>query len=320
MSDHKKNLNREIIGLFSGQSSQVTIPKLYIEITGSYSLAIVLNQAVFWSNKSSCKDGFFYKTYEEWFDEIHIPERTLRRRFNALETSELITTKVKKVKGANTKHVKPHTDRIIELISIMMDGNNPIRPSWPVGTIIEPKTCTKTVPYGQVGRLEPANLAGSYITEDHLQNKNTTTEIKSSSSDFFSKKQRSELTALRHTSDRREESVFLDNCRWHIEKQANDNSVYQRVAGLKKILKGINETREVFKAQGYTNSQDEKLKLEQDANHQAEFEKLQDEQGLRRMREMEEAVANKVKSKPSQQRNGVSSAADLLKRYAKNAN
>ncbi len=166
MTSTKKNLNKEIIALFSGQSRMLTTPKLYVRLTGNHSLAIALNQCVFWSDKSDSDDGWFHKTYEEWFEEIHIPERTLRRRFEKLAELGWAQTKVKKVDGVNTLHIKPDMDKIIESIEILLDKNRPIRPDCPTGSESEPNTCTKVAPSGQLDRSETATLSGSSIYTD----------------------------------------------------------------------------------------------------------------------------------------------------------
>lgn len=164
------NLNKHIIGLFSGQERIVTTPKIYISLTGSLSLAVVLNQCVFWSNKSSLKHGWFYKDYVEWFEETHIPERTLRRRFDKLEEAGLIITKVKKVNGINTKHIFTCLDKIYELILNISDETCPDRPYCPDGLNIDHEYSTKVAPTGQSGRLETAKVAGSTIyTEENIQ-------------------------------------------------------------------------------------------------------------------------------------------------------
>lgn len=266
MSGQKINLNKEILTLFSGQSSQVTIPKLYIELTGTHSLALVLSQCVFWSNKSECKDGFFYKTYAEWFEEIHIPERTLRRLFEKLETDAFITTKIKKVHGLNIKHFRPDMDKIIESISSILNQDCPnihkpdpgaknehsTLPKWPVGAENEQKTCTKVAPAGQTGRLEPANLADSSITEDYEQKKltNCKTSENPSSSSFFNQVEKEELLRFKCESDARSDEEFLTHCEYHIENQKNDHSRFQRFCGLKKILRRLEENEEHFKAKG----------------------------------------------------------------------
>lgn len=176
MSTPKLNLNKKILALFSGQESMVTTPKLYIQLTGSHTLAIVLSQCIYWSDKSECDDGWFYKRYDEWFEEIHIPERTLRRRFDHLEIQGWITTKVKKVRGINIKHIHPNMDLIIESLNTMLNNDCSNRPNSPVRKENEQKTCTKFAPTGQIGRSEPAKLSDSSIyTEDYNQKKLTTT-------------------------------------------------------------------------------------------------------------------------------------------------
>ena len=186
MSTPKKNLNKEIIALFSGQSSVLTIPKLYVEIAGSHSLALVLNQCVFWSNKSSLSDGWFHKKYSDWFDEIHIKERTLRRRFEKLSEKGWVKTKTKMVNGLNTMHFQPDMDKIIESIENLLNKNNPNRTTCPdgsdndpetcpVGATIEQKSCIKSAPCGQNVRTEPDNLSVSTIyTDNNLQKKTHT--------------------------------------------------------------------------------------------------------------------------------------------------
>lgn len=167
MSASKINLNKEIIALFSGQSSILTIPKLYVQITGSHSLALVLNQCVFWANKSSLPDGWFYKKYSEWFEEIHIPERTLRRQFEKLSTKGWIKTKTKMVNGINIIHFKPDMDKIIESIKYLLNENPPNRPLCPNGSNNELKNCTKVAPSGHIGRTESATLSDSSIYTDN---------------------------------------------------------------------------------------------------------------------------------------------------------
>lgn len=179
------NINKEIVALFSGfsgQSNTVTIPRMYVELTGSHSTGVVLNQCVFWSNKSKKEEGWFYKTYEEWFEEIHVPERTLRRHFEKLELAGWITTKIKKVNGINVKHIFTHTDRIIESLQNKLYNNNPNQPICPV-SINTGETAVQNLTH-------PATLADSdrplcpvpLYTDDYIQN---TKDCETTSSSFF---------------------------------------------------------------------------------------------------------------------------------------
>ncbi len=251
MTDRKRNLNKEIIALFSGQSNVVTTPKLYIELTGNHSLAIVLNQCVFWSNKSDCKDGWFFKDYEEWFEEIHIPERTLRRRFEKLEEHGWITTKVKKVSGLNIKHVCPHMDKIIESISIMLNQECPNRPECPNEPENEQKPCTKVAPTGQTGRSESANLSGSSIyTDDYIQKKLTNCE-ESSSSFVFSEITDRSILNQKLERDTRSDADFLKAALEHVDNHSDKQYPrLQRANAFVKLLKKHKADNIIFYVKG----------------------------------------------------------------------
>lgn len=257
MSKTKRNLNKEILALFSGQSSVVTIPKLYIELTGSHSLALVLNQCVYWSNKSHCKYGYFYKEYDEWFNETHIPERTLRRRFDSLENSGWITTKVKKVKGVNTKHIQPHMNKIIESISNMLDIECPERPHLSANTYslnncqLEDKSiCTNNAPTGQSGRSETATLADSSIYTDKYNQLNTT-KLQSSSSFFFSETLDQSLLSQKLFRDERTDEEFMDQVINHVENHSDKAySRLVRAQGALKLLTKLKKDGIIFYAKG----------------------------------------------------------------------
>lgn len=136
------------------------------------------------------------------------------------------------------------------------------------------RTAVKKLPVSSVKRTklvrvpEP-NLSGYPDTdtkEDTKEDKKLTTVDRSqsdllSSSSFFSEKQTQELLALKVKKDERSDEAFLDNCTHHIEKQTNDLSKFQRIAGLKKILCSLQETKEIFKSSGL-----DKMKLVETKN------------------------------------------------------
>ncbi|MEK4024447.1 DnaD domain-containing protein [Sporosarcina sp. FSL W7-1283] len=115
---------RHILSQVSGHDRIVTIPKLYIELTGSLPEAILLNQIVFYSDKSSRKDGFFYKKYEEWAEEICLTERQVRHATKKLKEKQLIETKLLKANGAPTVHYKLLFDNLVKWI--LTKGKNGI--------------------------------------------------------------------------------------------------------------------------------------------------------------------------------------------------
>lgn len=259
MSTPKLNLNKQILALFSGQASMVTTPKLYIQLTGSHTLAIVLSQCVFWSNKSESGDGWFYKRYDEWFEEIHVPERTLRRRFDHLEMQGWITTKVKKVRGTNIKHIHPNMDLIIDSLNNMLNKDCPDRPNSPDGPQNEQKPCTKITPTGQSGRSEPAKLSDSSIyTEDYEQKK--LTNCVSSSSFLFSETTDRNLLNQKLNRDTRTDEEFMAQCLQHVENCSDKKfPVLQRANALVKLLKQLKASNVIFRE---TEGQQEKKKNE----------------------------------------------------------
>ncbi|MDP4105302.1 MAG: conserved phage C-terminal domain-containing protein [Bacillota bacterium] len=108
----------------SGQDNVVTIPKMYIELTGDLTAALVLNQIVFWSDKTKRNDGFFYKSYKEWQEETTLSERQVRYAVKKLKEKNIVETKLKKANGAPTLHYKLEYDKLLDLILTLCQNPN----------------------------------------------------------------------------------------------------------------------------------------------------------------------------------------------------
>lgn len=107
---------RDLLKKMSGQDNTITIPKIYVEFTGDLTAALVLNQIVFWSDKSKRTDGFFYKSYKEWHEETMLTERQVRYAVDKLKKQGIVETKLKKANGAPTLHYKLNFDTLLESI------------------------------------------------------------------------------------------------------------------------------------------------------------------------------------------------------------
>jgi hypothetical protein len=251
MSDPKINLNKEIIALFSGQTKTITTPKLYIELTQSYTQANVLNQCIYWSNKSKLNNGWFYKTYNEWFEEIHINERTLRRIFKKLEKKGFILTKIKKVKGVNTLHIFMNVDFLIDCISNMLSQECPNRTLCPNEPNDDQNSCTKSAPTGQSVRSEPdkVSVSGGSIsldTNNYFQ-KRLTNCVSSSSSFLFSETTDRNLLNQKLSRDSRTDEEFMVECLKHVENCSDKKfPVLQRANSLVKLLKRLKAGNIIF--------------------------------------------------------------------------
>lgn len=101
-----RNYIASIITKFSGQSNVIPIPVIYLEITKDYPTAALLNQMVYWSDRTKRNDGYFYKSYKEWEEELHLSKYQVRRSTDKLKELNIVETALKKANGAPTLHYK----------------------------------------------------------------------------------------------------------------------------------------------------------------------------------------------------------------------
>src|SRR5699024_1992151 len=85
---------------------------------------LFLNQLIFWSDKTKRRDGFFYKTYAEWEDELFLSEYQVRRSSKNLRDLGLIETEVKRANGSPTVHYKVNMDKLSESILKKLKNRN----------------------------------------------------------------------------------------------------------------------------------------------------------------------------------------------------
>ena len=114
-------LVKSIISGFSGRQNTISFPALYVEIVKDLNTALILNQVVFWSDRTKRKDGFFYKSYKEWGEETFLSQYQVKRSIKKLEELSLVETKLKKANGAPTIHYKANIDVLTSLISEHFD-------------------------------------------------------------------------------------------------------------------------------------------------------------------------------------------------------
>lgn len=112
-----------LISGFSGQDSIITVPRVYIEVTGDYNTAILLNQIIFWSDKSKRKDGLFYKTYAEWEEEILLSEYQVRRSVGVLKDLGFVDTELKRANGSPTVHYRYNHEVVsVSILEFLKNG------------------------------------------------------------------------------------------------------------------------------------------------------------------------------------------------------
>jgi len=105
-----------IITQFSGQNNIIPIPAIYLKITEDYHTAALLNQLIYWSDRTSRKDGYFYKSYKEWEEEIHLSKYQVMRATKKLKNMGIVETALKKANGAPTVHYKVDSKEVSQWI------------------------------------------------------------------------------------------------------------------------------------------------------------------------------------------------------------
>ena len=111
-----------------GQDNILTVPRLFIELTGSIETALFLSQCVYWSDRTSRTDGYFYKSYKEWKTETCLTERALDKARKTC--AKWITTKLLKANGAPTLHFRVDIDVLYQSISAIC--TNPLGQNVPI--------------------------------------------------------------------------------------------------------------------------------------------------------------------------------------------
>ena len=104
---------KALIERISGQPSVISIMRLYVDIFGDLETAAVVSQCVFWSDKGTIEEGWFYKSRDDWKKAIGIKRTALdsaikhantlstESTWTASPTSSLSTSKTDLLKSAN---------------------------------------------------------------------------------------------------------------------------------------------------------------------------------------------------------------------------
>lgn len=94
------------IAQFTGQQRVLTIPRILIEFTGSLGAGLFLSQLLYWSGKTTNSDGWIFKTYAEWQDELTLSKYQVSKIAAQFEAAGWLQRTVKKAKGSPTVHYR----------------------------------------------------------------------------------------------------------------------------------------------------------------------------------------------------------------------
>ena len=116
-----------LVKSFSGQSNVIAVPRIFITLTGSASLALLLSQLLFWTERTTRPDGFIFKSDQDWKDEVGVTPYAVSK----FKTLPYIETKVKRANGSPTTHYRLLFDSLVDQLMALleMESSNSEDPS-----------------------------------------------------------------------------------------------------------------------------------------------------------------------------------------------
>ncbi|WP_407330583.1 hypothetical protein [Enterovibrio sp. 27052020O] len=112
--------NHRVLTELMGQGANLSVPRILVRFfKGQFNTAAVMSQLVFWSGKSSRKDGWFYKSQTEIADELCLSRDQVKREIKKIKTEfeGVVSTKLIKADGAPTTHFKIELDQLLEALT-----------------------------------------------------------------------------------------------------------------------------------------------------------------------------------------------------------
>lgn len=101
-------------------SNKLMLYKPFVSYFGGLDIAMVLSEIFLWSQISRHKypdrNGWFYRSYDEWKERIGLNEYRIRKLSRQLEGAEYIETKVAKAYGNPTCHYRSVLGKILNLM------------------------------------------------------------------------------------------------------------------------------------------------------------------------------------------------------------
>ncbi|WJE54866.1 hypothetical protein QRE66_11965 [Bacillus cereus] len=62
----------DIIATFSGQANKIVINTAFVDFVEDLEIGLFLSQLIYWSDRTTRADGYFYKSDKEWHEEIKL--------------------------------------------------------------------------------------------------------------------------------------------------------------------------------------------------------------------------------------------------------
>ena len=97
----------KLLARLLGQQNVLTVSReLIVALDHDIPAALLCSQLVYWTDRTEDPEGWIWKTYPQWHDELALTEYQVRRATDRLRKLGLVETKLAKVNGAPTLHYR----------------------------------------------------------------------------------------------------------------------------------------------------------------------------------------------------------------------
>lgn len=93
-----------LLSQFFGQQNTISVPRALVRAVGDLKAAILLSQIIYWHRITNNATGWFYKTYQDWNDELALTKNEVNRASKVLQDLGLIKIDVRPVKNSPVTH------------------------------------------------------------------------------------------------------------------------------------------------------------------------------------------------------------------------
>ena len=161
-----------LIAQFSGQHNTIGVPRVLCKLMGSLEGGVFLSQIIYWSDKG--RDGeWFYKSYQEWEEEVLLSEYKVRKYSKKLEKIGVLEIDLRKANGAPTCHYRfdseKFTDWILKFLGMdsekISESITKTTTETTTNPATPPKSTTTLEDFFGPKQITPPSMSGSVETE-----------------------------------------------------------------------------------------------------------------------------------------------------------
>jgi hypothetical protein len=156
-------LTQTLISL-SGDQNVLVIRRPFVEFTGSLEAAIMLNQLLYWSDKT--KTGWIAKGDQEFAEELCLTIYGVRKGKEALQRMGFLETKIKKFNGTPTTHYRLDLQHLTENWTLWIQKVDSAKSQSPLSENDESITETTTEIIPEITNNDSADASSSPAGDD----------------------------------------------------------------------------------------------------------------------------------------------------------